>query len=361
MWTPPEAGFTPPRGKHVTTAMLSARKRVRLAELWESHGHGMTRVQLVGVAFLLAFTATYPLPSAAIIACGVVNHSPTFSPANPSTSDTIKVYTLIFLGIGHTTPPGYSYMSRVTRAGETQFLIDVVFTAHPENFPHYGVVPLPYDSPVASLGKLPPGSYRVVSALRYGEPYGFSLLCEHHVATTGLVVQDAAGPTVKRLVVEYYNHTLDHYFITQDAGEIADLDSGAHAGWVRTGHSFLAYSPGESDGRGKWTRRWYGRPSAGLDTHFFSASATESNQFVDADYRWSWVAESSNAFEIALPDAVSGACEPGTVPVYRLWNRRSDSNHRYTTSAATKQAMIGQGWVPEGYGPNAVVMCAPTD
>jgi hypothetical protein len=322
----------------------------------------MTRVQLVGVAFLLAFTATYPLPSAAIIACGVVNHSPTFSPANPSTSDTIKVYTLIFLGIGHTTPPGYSYMSRVTRAGDTQFLIDVVLTGHPENFPDYDVVPLPLDSPVASLGKLPPGSYSVVSTLRYGEPNPLSLplLCGP-IAEAWLVVQDAAGPTVKRLVVEYYNRTLDHYFITQDASEMADLDSGVHAGWVRTGQSFLAFSPGESDGRGKWTQRWYGLPSAGLDTHFFTASETESYQFTFADYHRGWVHEDSNAFEIALPDVVSGACEPGTVPVYRLWNRRSDSNHRYTTSAATKQAMIGQGWVPEGYGPNAVVMCAPTD
>jgi hypothetical protein len=326
----------------------------------------VTRVHLVAVASLLAFTATYSLPSAAIIPCGVSNYSPTFSPRNPSTSDAIKVYTLTFMGIGQTIPPGYSYMSRVTRAGDTQFLIDVVLTGHPENFPDYGVVPLPLDSPVASLGKLPQGNYIVVSTLRYGDPdpppTPYPPLCSPPSgAAAWLVVRDAAGPTIESLVVEYYNRTLDHYFITQNASEMADLDSGVHAGWVRTGQSFLAYLPGESDGRGKGTHRWYGLPSAGLDTHFFTASSTEWYQFTRADYRWSWVSEGLFAFEIALPDVVSGACEPGTVPVYRLWNRRSDSNHRYTTNAESKQAMIGQGWVPEGYGPNAVVMCAPTN
>ena len=32
---------------------------------------------------------------------------------------------------------------------------------------------------------------------------------------------------------------------------------------------------------------------------------------------------------ITLPDVATGACPPGAIPVYRLWNRRVDSNHRY--------------------------------
>jgi hypothetical protein len=34
-------------------------------------------------------------------------------------------------------------------------------------------------------------------------------------------------------------------------------------------------------------------------------------------------------------------------------------NHRYAMSAAVKTQMIAQGWAPEGYGPNQVIMCAP--
>ena len=61
---------------------------------------------------------------------------------------------------------------------------------------------------------------------------------------------------------------------------------------------------------------------------------------------------------IALPDAMSGACPTGTIPVYRLWNRRVDSNHRYVTDPALRLQMIARGYVPEGYG-EGVAMCAP--
>lgn len=55
-----------------------------------------------------------------------------------------------------------------------------------------------------------------------------------------------------------------------------------------------------------------------------------------------------------------GTCPPNTIPAYRLWNNRVDSDHRYTTDVATKNAMIASGYVAEGYGPNAVALCAPT-
>jgi hypothetical protein len=43
--------------------------------------------------------------------------------------------------------------------------------------------------------------------------------------------------------------------------------------------------------------------------------------------------------------------------VYRLWNHRADSNHRYTADAATRAAMLARGYAPEGYGPLGVAMC----
>ena len=61
---------------------------------------------------------------------------------------------------------------------------------------------------------------------------------------------------------------------------------------------------------------------------------------------------------IALPDLATGECPAGLVQVYRLWNNRADSNHRYTTDPAVKAAMVAQGYVAEGYGPDATIMCA---
>ena len=76
------------------------------------------------------------------------------------------------------------------------------------------------------------------------------------------------------------------------------------------------------------------------------------------NYSSDWLFESDNVFQIYLPDGTTGACPGATVPVYRLWNQRTDSNHRYTTSAAIKAEMLAAGYVGEGYGPNAVAMCA---
>ena len=71
-----------------------------------------------------------------------------------------------------------------------------------------------------------------------------------------------------------------------------------------------------------------------------------------------WMFESDNVFQINLPDTATGTCPGGTIPVYRLWNQRADSNHRYTTRAAIKAEMLAAGYVAEGYGADGVVMCA---
>ncbi|MGH8802482.1 MAG: trypsin-like serine peptidase, partial [Casimicrobiaceae bacterium] len=48
--------------------------------------------------------------------------------------------------------------------------------------------------------------------------------------------------TDEAVVVEFYNATLQHYFMTTNPPEINDLDTGVHPGWERTGLRFLAYS-----------------------------------------------------------------------------------------------------------------------
>lgn len=166
-----------------------------------------------------------------------------------------------------------------------------------------------------------------------------------------------SGALVTGRVVEFYNQALDHYFATQDAAEIAELGAGVHPGWAPTGESFLAYRPLQSSGRAAPVCRFYGLPGAGLDSHFYSASAAECDA-VAQRFAAAWQLESRDAFEALLPDPVTGACPSELQPVYRLWNNRADSDHRYTTQAAVRARMVGAGYVPEGYGPLGVAMCS---
>ena len=155
-------------------------------------------------------------------------------------------------------------------------------------------------------------------------------------------------------VVEYYNATLDHYFATTLAAEVAALDGGRLAGWTRTGRTFNAYTterPGTNP-----VCRYYLPPAVG-DSHFLSADPVECAE-VGVKFP-TFVLESSAVMHVVLPDLVAGACPGGTRPVHRLWNGRGDSNHRYTTDAGVRDEMVARGYVPEGYGPNAVAMCAP--
>jgi hypothetical protein len=162
----------------------------------------------------------------------------------------------------------------------------------------------------------------------------------------------AATATVD--VVEFYQVTLDHYFMSASAAEIADLDHGVHPGWTRTGLTLKSYASAASGGSP--VCRFYIPPTLG-DSHFYSASPTECAQVL-AMFP-AFVYESPSIFYIGLPNLTSGACAAGTLPVYRVWDNRTDSNHRYTTSTAVRQTMVAAGWIAEGYGPGQVIMCAP--
>jgi len=172
--------------------------------------------------------------------------------------------------------------------------------------------------------------------------------------------------------VEFYNAAQDRYFSSASAPDIDALDSGRLPGWQRTGESFEVAGSAtarlglEYEYNGLPVCRFYIPPAQG-DSHFLSASADECAA-VRARFP-EFILESPSAFHAALPiDAGTGQCGvmPGIVdgdiplfPVFRLWNGRADSNHRYTTSLDTRAAMIARGWVSEGAGPLGVVMCVP--
>ncbi len=168
------------------------------------------------------------------------------------------------------------------------------------------------------------------------------------------VIAFAATPPAPVPVVEYYHPGLDHYFISGLPADIAALDSGTLKGWARTGHTFKAYA--EPVAGANPVCRFYLPPGNG-DSHFYSASPAEC---AEVRTRFpSFVFEAPDVMHVGLPDTVTGACRAGEVTVFRLWNNRADSNHRYTADVAVKAAMLARGYIAEGYGPDAAIMCAP--
>ena len=165
-------------------------------------------------------------------------------------------------------------------------------------------------------------------------------------------------PVALTAAIEFYHAGFDHYFLSADPAEIAGLDSGFFTGWARTGESFLVHVAGSYDPAPiRPVCRYYGLPSAGLDSHFYSADPAECFR-VNRDFGTEWYAEHGNVFQVVLPDQATGACPVGTVPVYRLFNHRSDANHRYTTKLSIVATMLALGWIREGYGTEATTMCA---
>ncbi len=160
--------------------------------------------------------------------------------------------------------------------------------------------------------------------------------------------------------VEYFSVSRNHYFITADPAEMAMLDSSQTPGWTRTGQTIgvfpFAFPPNRPANVVDVCRLY--APSPSLDTHFYSALVSECATLANAAQS-DWIMESPHAFSIMLPNASNGSCPERTIPLYRLYNGRADVNHRYTVSLEVRARMIAGGWIPEGYGPNAVAMCSP--
>ncbi len=155
---------------------------------------------------------------------------------------------------------------------------------------------------------------------------------------TNFAGTSAAAPAGAVTIVEYYNNTLDHYFISALQPDIDALDSGRIPGWVRTGLGFKVFPSQASGGAGvNPVCRFYIPPEHG-NSHFFSASPAECDAINGRRGR------RSELQRLRLRDAERVLRRPcrtpppvpvpaNTVPVYRLWNQRADSNHRYTSSA----------------------------
>lgn len=99
---------------------------------------------------------------------------------------------------------------------------------------------------------------------------------------------------------------------------------------ARSGRARYGEARGRSGPHGVAWSEW----KNGGDTHIHSASPAEC---ADVRARFpEFTYEASGVFHVGLPDVATGACAAGTVPVYRVWDNRADTNHRYTTSVAVR-------------------------
>jgi dienelactone hydrolase len=152
----------------------------------------------------------------------------------------------------------------------------------------------------------------------------------------------------ERIVVEFRNDSLNHYFITAEPAESAMLDAGIIVpGWQRTGFDFKEWVAG--DPRGFPACRFYGTPGLGPDSHFYTISPLECS-LVFANPYWRYEGFAFNS------DAPAGeVCAANRVPVVRLYNNGmgGQASHRFVTSHSEVREMVQRGWMIEG-----VVFCA---
>ena len=171
---------------------------------------------------------------------------------------------------------------------------------------------------------------------------------------TGTGVVGPPPPPATVDAIEYRHAEWDHYFVTSIADEIAKLDAGVFKGWARTGYKFKTHALNTAGDAN--VCRFFSTSFGERSSHFYTPFAGEC-AIVKANPDWQFEGE---VFGMPIP-AANGACQAGTVPVYRLYNngQGASPNHRYTTDLAVRAQMIAQGWIPEGYGDLGVIMCAP--
>ena len=166
----------------------------------------------------------------------------------------------------------------------------------------------------------------------------------------------AVAPPGTVPVIEYYDSSLDHYFITANPAEIAYLDIAAGSFDPRTGELFYAWAdPTLAPADAVPVCRFY---AAGLINSYYYTADPAQCQYLIKNAANVWALEYKAAFYVLLPDA-TGECAVNTLPVYKFFNNRADANQRHTIDLSVRRAMINRAWVPQGVGPNLVAWCTP--
>lgn len=172
-------------------------------------------------------------------------------------------------------------------------------------------------------------------------------------------VQSHVQTAVEYGVRGWWDYGYSAFFVTSSPDEIAALDGGAFntaSGsviWERTGETFNVWS-GTGNGALPACRFFYGNS---ID-HFYTPYVAEC-AVVQANADWHWQYEGI-VFYLQVPDE-NGNCPIGTTILRRLyWSRDGGPLHRLTTSAATFNYMLAEGWVFEGDSRTFAFACVPS-
>ena len=149
-------------------------------------------------------------------------------------------------------------------------------------------------------------------------------------------------------VIEYYNRSLDAYFITARPGEQLLLDN--TAGFSRTGARFVANAAADAtSGQTRICRFYISGGSPFVSSHFYGAETTDCQPLQAANLPG--FSFEGYDFAVTRPDA-SGVCPvTNKVPIYRAFRPASGgitANHRYTPWLAQYNELVAFGWAGEG-------------
>ena len=170
----------------------------------------------------------------------------------------------------------------------------------------------------------------------------FNFFCRLGAALCVAIVSSANAVTV----VEYYNKTLDAYFITGRANEQALLDPVAD--FQRTGMRFEATAVATAPASLTKVCRFYISIALPfVNSHFYGRQGIDCESLLAAAPKgFSW-----EDYDFAIAQPVAGACPAGTSGIYRGFRAQAGSktsNHRYTASSTTYLAAIAAGYAGEG-------------
>ena len=143
-------------------------------------------------------------------------------------------------------------------------------------------------------------------------------------------------------VVEYYNQTLDAYFITGRATEQQQLD--VLPVFQRTGMSFEATA--SAGGTAQVCRFYVNIATPYANSHFYGLADNECEGLrVQQMPGFNW-----EGYDFAVQRPVSGVCPTGTTTIYRSFRPAAGgktANHRYSVSSASYAAIARVGYNAE--------------
>ena len=146
-------------------------------------------------------------------------------------------------------------------------------------------------------------------------------------------------------VIEYYNKTLDAYFITGRANEQQTLD--ATTDFQRTGMTFQAVAAASATTATTRVCRFYiSLSSPFTSSHFYGREGIDCENIRSQNL----AGFSYEDYDFALAQPSGGVCPTNTTTIFRSFRAGANgktSNHRYTASAATYAAAANSGYAGE--------------